>query len=146
MLIAEELEVDVGKVSIEHSPPDDKVLCESAHRRAADRRLHRRAWHVCATAPRRRNARVMLVTALRSAGKSILRPAARQTVRSCTCRAVASLDTAHCRCGREVARARNVVLKAAEPVQADRHPASPSRRHGQVNGMCEFGIDTVFRE
>ena len=34
MLIAEELEVDLGKVAIEHSPPDDKALRESADRLA----------------------------------------------------------------------------------------------------------------
>ena len=55
MLIAEELEVDVDKVAIEHSPPDDKIYANPLHRRAADGRFDRRSRHLCAAAPRRRD-------------------------------------------------------------------------------------------
>src|SRR5712671_3660654 len=51
MLIAEELEVDVDKVAIEHSPPDDKVR-QSAHRPADDRRLDLHSSDVRSAAPR----------------------------------------------------------------------------------------------
>ena len=39
MLIAEELEVELSQVQVEHAPPDDKALCQSAYWVPGDWRL-----------------------------------------------------------------------------------------------------------
>ena len=54
MLIAEELEVDLTQVRLEHAPPERKALRQSAARRAGDRQLERDPRRVAAAAPGRR--------------------------------------------------------------------------------------------
>ena len=94
MLIAEELEVDVDKVAIEHSPPDDKLYANplvGVQLTGASTAI--RGTYV----PLRQagaSARLMLVTAAAHAGKSMRPPALPRTVPWCTPPLVARSATA----------------------------------------------------
>ena len=55
MLIAEELEVDLAQVRLEHAPPEREALRQSAAGRAGDRQLERDTRRVAAAAPGRRD-------------------------------------------------------------------------------------------
>ncbi|HKA38709.1 MAG TPA: molybdopterin cofactor-binding domain-containing protein, partial [Burkholderiales bacterium] len=143
MLIAEELEVDVREVAIEHSPPDDKVYVnpligiQMTGASTAVRSMYVPLRHAGATA------RVMLVTAAAQQWK----------VDPSTCRAVQGA-VVHAPTGRKLgygaladAAAKlpvpeKVVLK--EPGQF-KLVGKPHRRldtSGKVNGSARFGIDT----
>ncbi len=143
MLIAEELEVDVDKVAIEHSPADDKVYVNpliGLQMTGASTAI--RAMYV----PLRRagaTARVMLVTAA----------AQRWNVDPSTCRAENGV-VVHASSGRKLGYGALVDAAAKLPVPekvALKDPAEfklvgkPHRRldiAGKVNGSARFGIDT----
>jgi len=143
MLIAEELEVDVDKVAIEHSPPDDKVYANpliGAQLTGGSTAI--RGTYV----PLRRagaTARVMLVTAA----------AQRWNVDPSTCRAQNGV-VVHAPSGRKLGYGALVDAAAKLPVPekvALKEPAdfkligTPHRRldtTGKVNGSAKFGIDT----
>jgi len=143
MLIAEELEVDVDKVAIEHSPPDDKIYVnpligiQMTGGSTAVRSMY---------APLRRagaTARVMLVTAAAQQWK----------VDPSTCRAENGV-VVHAPSGRKLAYGALVDAAAKLPVPekvAIKEPGEfklvgkPHRRldtSGKVNGAAKFGIDT----
>jgi isoquinoline 1-oxidoreductase subunit beta len=143
MLIAEELEVDVDKVAIEHSPADDKVYVNpliGIQMTGASTAI--RAMYV----PLRRagaTARVMLVTAA----------VQRWKVDPATCRAENGA-VVHAATGRKLGYGALVDAAARLPVPekvALKDPAEfklvgmPHRRldaAGKVNGSAKFGIDT----
>jgi len=143
MLIAEELEVDVGKVAIEHSPPDDKVYVnplvgiQMTGGSTAIRAMYVPLRTAGATA------RVMLVTAA----------AQRWNVDPSACRAQNGA-VVHTASGRKLAYGQLVDAAAKLPVPekvALKEPAAfrlvgkPHRRldtAGKVNGRAKFGIDT----
>jgi isoquinoline 1-oxidoreductase beta subunit len=143
MLIAEELEVDVDKVAIEHSPADDKVYVNplvGVQMTGASTAI--RSMYV----PLRRagaTARVMLVTAA----------AQRWKVDPSGCRAVNGA-VVHAATGRRFGYGQLVDAAAKLPVPekvALKEPGefklvgTPHRRldaSGKVNGTARFGIDT----
>jgi len=143
MLIAEELEVDVDKVVIEHSPPDDKVYANPL----IGAQLTGGSTSIRSTyVPLRRagaTARVMLVTAA----------AQRWNVAPSTCRAQNGV-VVHAPTGRRLGYGELVDAAAKLPVPekvALKEPAdfkligTPHRRldtTGKVNGSSKFGIDT----
>jgi CO/xanthine dehydrogenase Mo-binding subunit len=143
MLIAEELEVDVDKVAIEHSPPDDKVYANPL----IGAQLTGGSTSVRGTyVPLRRagaTARVMLVTAA----------AQRWNVDPSTCRAQNGV-VVHTPTGRKLGYGELVDDAAKLPVPENvalKEPAAfkligtPHRRldiAGKVNGSATFGIDT----
>ncbi len=143
MLIAEELEVDVGKVAIEHSPADDKLYVnpligyQATGASTAIRGAYVPLRQAGATA------RVMLVTAA----------AQRWEVDPVSCRAERGA-VVHAATGRRLGYGRLVDAAAKLPVPekvALKEPAdfkligTPHRRldtAGKVNGSAKFGIDT----
>ena len=143
MLIAEELEVDVDKVTIEHSPADDKVYVNpliGIQMTGASTAI--RAMYV----PLRRagaTARVMLVAAA----------AQRWKVDPSTCRAENGV-VIHAASGRKLGYGALVDAAAKLPVPekvAIKEPAEfklVGKAHrrldsaGKVNGTAKFGIDT----
>jgi isoquinoline 1-oxidoreductase subunit beta len=143
MLIAEELEVDVDKVAIEHSPPDDKLYANPL----IGLQLTGGSTAIRGTyVPLRRagaTARVMLVTAA----------AQRWKVDPATCRAQNGV-VVHAPTGRKLGYGALVDAAAKLPVPekvALKEPAdfkligTPHRRldtTGKVNGSAKFGIDT----
>ncbi len=143
MLIAEELEVDVDKVAIEHSPPDDKVYANPL----IGAQLTGGSTSIRSTyVPLRRagaTARVMLVTAA----------AQRWNVAPSTCRAQKGV-VVHAPTGSKLGYGELVDAAAKLPVPekvALKEPAdfkligTPHRRldtTGKVNGSAKFGIDT----
>ncbi len=143
MLIAEELEVDVDKVAIEHSPPDDKVYANPL----LGAQLTGGSTSVRGTyVPLRRagaTARVMIVTAA----------AQRWNVDPSTCKAQMGV-VVHATSGRKLGYGELVDAAAKLPVPPDvalKDPAdfkligTPHHRldvSGKVNGSAKFGIDT----
>ena len=144
MLIAEELEVDVDKVAIEHSPADDKVYVNPLIGAADDRRLDGHSRDVCPAAARgcdgARHAGDGRSAALE---RRSLDAAARRTGWSCTRPAAASSATARswtprrsCRCPR---RSRS---------RTPRNSSSSESRTGastlpaRSTARAKFGIDT----
>jgi isoquinoline 1-oxidoreductase subunit beta len=143
MLIAEELEVDVDKVAIEHSPPDDKVYVnpligvQMTGGSTAIRGMYVPLRRAGATA------RVMLVAAA----------AQRWNVDPSTCRAQAGVVT-HAPTGRKLGYGELADAAAKLPAPENvalRDPAdfkligTPHRRldtRGKVNGAAKYGIDT----
>ena len=143
MLIAEELEVDVDKIAIEHSPADDKLYVNPAigvQMTGASKSI--RGFY----GPLRQagaTARVMLVTAA----------AQRWRVDPSTCRAENGV-VVHARTGRKLGYGALVDAAAKLPVPekvALKDPAqfkligTPHRRldcAGKVDGSAKFGIDT----
>jgi isoquinoline 1-oxidoreductase beta subunit len=143
MLIAEELEVDVDKVAIEHSPPDDKIYVNpliGIQMTGGSTAI--RASYV----PLRRagaTARVMLVTAA----------AQRWNVDASSCHAENGV-VVHGPTGRKLGYGKLVDAAAKLPVPekvAIKEPAdfkligTPHRRldtAGKVNGSAKFGIDS----
>ncbi len=146
MLIAEELEVDVDKVAIEHSPPDDKLYVnplvgfQLTGASTAIRGMYVPLRQAGATA------RVMLVTAA----------AQRWKVDPSTCRAQNGA-VVHAPSGRKLGYGQLVDAAAKLPVPekvALKEPAefrligTPHRRldaAGKVNGSAKFGIDTRLK-
>ena len=143
MLIAEELEVDVDKVVIEHSPPDNKVYANPlvGIQITGGSTSIRAGWE-----PMRRagaTARVMLVDAAAKQWK----------VDPGTCRAENGV-VVHPPTGRKLAYGKLVDAAAKLPVPekvALKAPAdfkligTPHRRldtAGKLNGTAKFGIDT----
>jgi isoquinoline 1-oxidoreductase subunit beta len=143
MLIAEELEVDVDKVAIEHSPADDKIYANPLiGLQLTGGSTSIRASYV----PLRRagaTARVMLVTAA----------AQRWNVAPSTCRA-SNGEVVHAATGRKLRYGALVDAAAKLPVAENvalKMPSdfkligTPHRRldiAGKVNGSAKFGIDT----
>ena len=143
MLIAEELEVDVDKVAIEHSPPDDKLYANPLiGMQMTGGSTAIRGTYV----PLRRagaTARVMLVTAA----------AQRWNVDPSTCRAENGV-VVHAPTGRKLGYGELVDAAAKLPVPekvALKEPAdfkligTPHRRldtAGKVDGSAKFGIDS----
>src|SRR5258706_6831647 len=143
MLIAEELEVDVDKVAIEHSPPDDKVYANPL----LGAQLTGGSTSVRGTyVPLRRagaTARVMLVTAA----------AERWKVDASTCRA-RNGAVVHVPTGRTLGYGNLTDAAAKLPVPENvalKEPAdfkligTPHRRldsAGKVDGSARFGIDS----
>src|SRR4249920_1886161 len=143
MLIAEELEVDVDKVAIEHSPPDDKIYVnpligiQMTGGSTAIRSSYVRLRSAGATA------RVMLVTAA----------AQRWNVDPSTCHAEKGV-VVHGPTGRELGYGELAEAAAKLPVPENvalKAPAdfkligTPHRRldtAGKVNGSAKFGIDS----
>jgi len=143
MLIAEELEVDVDKVAIEHSPPDDKIYVNpliGVQMTGASTAV--RSMYV----PLRRagaTARVMLLTAA----------AQRWNVDPSSCRAQNGV-VVHAPTGRKLGYGALVDAAAKLPVPetvALKEPGefklvgTPHRRldtAGKVDGSAKFGIDT----
>ena len=142
MLIAEELEVDVDRVVIEHSPPDNKVYANPliGIQITGGSTSIRAAWE-----PMRRagaTARVMLVSAAAQQWK----------VDPGTCRAQDGV-VVHAPTGRKLAYGKLVDAAAKLPVPekvALKSPAefkligTPHRRldiAGKVDGSAKFGID-----
>ncbi len=143
MLIAEELEVDVDKVAIEHAPPDDKIYInplvgvQMTGGSTAIRGMYVPLRRAGATA------RVLLVAAAASAGASMRRPvrAERGAV-------------VHAASGSGLATARSSTTQRSSPVPENvalKEPrdfkliGTPHRRldsGGKVNGSAMFGIDT----
>ena len=146
MLIAEELEVDVDKVVIEHSPADDKTYVNpliGVQMTGASTAI--RAMYV----PLRRagaTARVMLVMAA----------AQRWNVDPSTCRAQQGV-VVHASSGRKLAYGALVDAASSLPIPSNvdlKDPAAftligtPHRRldtAGKVNGTAKFGIDVRLR-
>jgi isoquinoline 1-oxidoreductase beta subunit len=143
MLIAEELEVDVDKVAIEHSPPDDKIYANPL----VGLQLTGASTAIRGTyVPLRRagaTARVMLVTAA----------AKRWKVDPSACRAANGVIV-HAPTGRKLGYGSLVDAAAKLPVPEAvvlKDPAefkligTPHRRldtAGKVDGSAKFGIDT----
>ncbi len=143
MLIAEELEVDVDKVAIEHSPPDDKIYVNPLiGMQMTGGSTAIRASYV----PLRRagaTARVMLVSAA----------ARRWNVDPSSCHAEKGV-VVHAPTGRKLAYGKLVDAAAKLPVPEKvtlKAPAefkligTPHRRldtAGKVNGSAKFGIDS----
>jgi isoquinoline 1-oxidoreductase beta subunit len=143
MLIAEELEVDVDKLAIEHSPADDKVYVnpligiQMTGGSTAVRSMYVPLRNAGATA------RVMLVTAA----------AQRWKVDASTCRAENGV-VVHTPTGRKLGYGALVDIAAKLPVPEKvklKEPGefkligTPHRRldtAGKVNGRAKFGIDT----
>jgi isoquinoline 1-oxidoreductase beta subunit len=142
MLIAEELEVDVDKVAIEHSPADDAYInpligLQMTGSSTAIRAMYIPLRHAGATA------RVMLVTAA----------AKRWKVDPTTCRATNGM-VMHAPTGRKLGYGALVDAAAKLPVPekvALKEPGefklvgTPQRRldcAGKVDGSAKFGIDT----
>ena len=146
MLIAEELEVDVDKVVIEHSPADDKTYVNpliGVQMTGASTAI--RAMYV----PLRRagaTARVMLVMAA----------AQRWNVDPSTCRAQQGV-VVHASSGRKLAYGALVDAASSLPIPSNvdlKDPTAftligtPHRRldtAGKVNGTAKFGIDVRLR-
>jgi isoquinoline 1-oxidoreductase beta subunit len=143
MLIAEELEVDVDKVAIEHSPPDDKIYVNPL----VGAQLTGGSTAIRGTyVPLRRagaTARVMLVTAA----------ARRWNVDSSTCHAQMGV-VVHGPTGRKLGYGKLVDAAAKLPVPekvalkapADFKLIGTAHRRldtaGKVNGTAKFGIDS----
>jgi isoquinoline 1-oxidoreductase beta subunit len=143
MLIAEELEIDVDKVALEHSPPDDKIYANPL----IGVQLTGGSTSVRGTyLPLRRagaTARVMLVSAA----------AERWSVDPSTCRAEKGL-VVHGPTGRKLDYGKLVDAAAKLPVPENvelKEPANfklvgtPHRRldtAGKVDGSAKFGIDS----
>ena len=142
MLIAEELEVDVDKVAIEHSPPDDKVYANPLDRRADDRRFDFSSRDLPALAQCRRDG----ARHARNCGRAAMerRPVhLSRGERRCRARAT----------GRKLGYGELVDAAAKLPVPekvALKEPAdfkligTPHRRldtAGKVDGSAKFGID-----
>jgi isoquinoline 1-oxidoreductase beta subunit len=143
MLIAEELEVDVDKVAIEHSPPDDKVYANPL----IGLQLTGGSTAIRGTyVPLRRagaTARVMLVSAA----------ARRWNVDPSTCHAENGV-VVHGPTGRKLGYGKLVDVAANLPVPENvqiKEPAdfkligTPHRRldaAGKVDGSAKFGIDS----
>ena len=145
MLIAEELEVDVDDVTIEHSPPDDKIYVnpligvQMTGGSTAIRGSYLPLRRAGATA------RVMLVTAAANAWK----------VDPSTCQAERSV-VRHGPSGREFRYGELVDAAATLPIPENvpiKHPSdfrligTPHRRldtSGKVDGSAKFGIDSRF--
>ena len=143
MLIAEELEVDVDKVAIEHSPPDDKIYVnpligvQMTGGSTAIRGTYLPLRRAGATA------RVLLVTAA----------AKRWNVEPSTCRAQKGV-VVHGPTGRKLGYGKLVDAAAKLPVPdnvALKAPAdfkligTPHRRldtAGKIDGSAKFGIDS----
>jgi isoquinoline 1-oxidoreductase subunit beta len=143
MLIAEELEVDVGKVAIEHSPPDDKLYVnplvgfQLTGGSTAIRGMYVPLRQAGATA------RVMLVTAA----------AQRWKVEPSSCRAEQGF-VVHATSGRKLGYGQLVDAAAKLPLPEKvtlKEPAEfklVGKAHrrldsaGKVNGRAKFGIDT----
>ena len=144
MLVAEELEVDLDQVQVEHAPPDDKLYANPllgfqvtggstsvrAHVRAAAQRGRHRAHH----ADRRRG---------RSSGASTRRPAGPRRAAS-----VHRADRPHAqlrragRRGREAAGAGEGRAQGARRTSSSSaRPPSGSTRPEKVNGTAKFSID-----
>lgn len=142
MLIAEELEVDVDKVAIEHSPPDDKLYVNPlvGYQLTGGSTAIRGAYVPLRQAGA--TARVMLVTAA----------AQRWKVDPSTCRAEKGV-VVHPSTGRKLGYGDLVDAAAKLPVPekvALKEPGqfkligTPHRRldsAGKVNGRAKFGID-----
>jgi isoquinoline 1-oxidoreductase subunit beta len=142
MLIAEELEVDVDKIAIEHSPPDNAYINPLIGIQMTGGSTAIRAMYV----PLRRagaTARVMLVTAA----------AQRWKVDPSTCRATNG-SVVHAPSGRKLGYGALADAAAKLPVPekvALKEPAAfklvgtPHRRldcAGKIDGSAKFGIDT----
>jgi len=85
MLIAEELEVELKQVQVEHAPPNAKLYGNpllGGEQATGNSNAVRASWQPLRQAGA--TPRAMLVAARRSAGTSIRRPAAHKTVRCCT--------------------------------------------------------------
>ena len=143
MLIAEELEVDVDTVAIEHSPPDDKIYVNPliGVQMTGGSTAIRAGWDTMRRAGA--TARVMLVAAA----------ASRWKVQPSTCRAENGV-VVHTPSGRKLAYGKLVDAAANLPVPdkvALKAPAefkligTPHRRldvAGKVDGSAKFGIDS----
>jgi len=143
MLIAEELEVDLDRVAIEHSPPDDKLYVNPliGYQLTGASTAIRGAYVPLRQAGA--TARAMLVTAA----------AQRWTVDPSSCRAEKGV-VVHAPTGRKLGYGALVDAAAKLPVPekvALKEPADfklvgkPHRRldgSGKVNGTAKFGIDT----
>jgi len=143
MLIAEELEVDVGKVAIEHSPPDDELYVNPliGYQLTGMSTAIRGAYVPLRQAGA--TARLMLVTAA----------AQRWGVDPSSCRAERGA-VVHAATGRRLGYSKLADEAAKLPVPekvALKEPAdfklvgTPQRRldaAGKINGRAKFGIDT----
>lgn len=143
MLIAEELEVDVDKVVIEHSPADDQLYVNPliGIQMTGGSTAIRAGWEPMRLAGA--TARMMLVSAA----------ATQWGVEQDTCRAESG-NVVHAASGRKVAYGKLVDAAAKLPVPAKvalKAPAdfkligTPHRRldtSGKLDGSAKFGIDT----
>ena len=128
MLIAEELEVDVDKVAIEHAPPDAR-LCQSARRRPDDRRVDRHPRDVRPAAPRGRDGAGHAGDGGRAAleGRSVHMSRGERHGGACAHRSQGGLRRSRRR-RREAAGAGEGGHQGARRVQA-RRKAAPAPRH-----------------
>ncbi|WP_445487054.1 molybdopterin cofactor-binding domain-containing protein [Rhodopseudomonas sp. RCAM05734] len=143
MLIAEELEVELAKVRLEHAPPDDKLYVNPliGFQVTGGSTSVRGFWKPLRMAGAA--ARTMLIQAA----------AAEWKVDPATCRAVKG-EVIHTPTGRKLAYGRLVDAAAKLPVPADvplktqkdfaliGTPAKRLDSAGKVNGTAEYGIDT----
>ncbi len=133
MLIAEELEVELDAGAARARAAEREALRQSAARRAGDRQLERDPRRLAAAAPGRRDrAHDAGRGGGASAGTSIRPPAARKAARCCTRRADARIN--YGALAADAARMpvpKDVPLKAAEGLQADRHAGQAARYAGE---------------
>ena len=132
MLIAEELEVDLKQVRLEHAPPDEKLYVKSPAGRPGDRQLECDPRRMAAVAPSRRD---------RTHSCSISAAAGRWNVDSATCRAQQG-EVIHASTGRRLSYGElaadaarlpvpeNVALKrpAGTSSSSARRPSASTRR------------------
>ena len=143
MLIAEELEVDLKQVRLEHAPPNEKLYGNpllAACRRPATRTRYARRGSRCARPARPREP--CWWRRRPSAGMSIRRPAARKAAKCFTRRPGDALKYGEL--AADAARMpvpENVALKRPEDFKLIGTPAKRLDTPAKVNGTAVYGID-----
>ena len=143
MLIAEELEVDLSQVRLEHAPPNEKLYANPLLGHAGNRQLERDTRGVEAAARSRCDRENHARRRRRqSAGMSIRRPAARKAVKYFTRRrgeasSMANLPPTPRACPSRT----SVALKRPEDFKLIGTPAKRLDTPAKVNGTAVYGID-----
>ena len=149
MLIAEELEVDLNQVQLEHVRPtrsSTEIPCWAAYRERAARPRYARSGSRCAKPARPREP--CSCRRRRSAGMSIRHPAARKAVRCFTRRRAEASNTANLPPTLPACPSRKRGAQATGGFQAHRHPSeAPGRAgEGQWNGRLRHRRSAAGRE
>ena len=141
MLIAEELEVPLSSVTLDHAPPNEKLFLDPllGGQLTGGSTSVRYAWSCGVPAPPRARC---WSRPPRSNGTSIRQPAAPRTRSAASAERPARIVRPARRCGGEAAGAEGRRAEAAGGFQADRHAreaarfAGEGRRHRAVQPTC----------
>ncbi len=143
MLIAEELEVDLEQVQLEHAPPNEKLYANPLLGRAGDRQLERDPRRLAAAAPGRRD---RANHAGRGGGQALERRSGdlpRANAARCCTRRPGDAST-YGELAADAARMpvpENVALKEPKDFKLIGTPAKRLDTPAKVNGTAVYGID-----